>query len=418
MAVLNDVKDILSINFKVRHDSYSDQYTRVFLMKLMIMGAFFIGLNWYNDKINCLTVGSGFDGGFATSACWINGLYIYPEAGLPPGQMGYYGIPRKLDHDGLNRDGKFCETHPKQGFDKKTLPPPCRAGENGACCSPMKRVFFLQFQYMVFLIALLALLYYAPYIMFKMVNQDLISLMENYESSTAEKILNSYFNRDINSAKKQRMRVIGTIGVKIAYIISNIAAFYILDGVLNGKYTSFGSDWIKWSKKSNEDQYNYMTRSEPKPANVLLPSFGICEIFEQVGTVRQLHEDRARLVCELNNFVLYQYVFLITWFAQIGGLIISVIGLLVQLVDHVLTMTCFMKQGTPEANFVLKRLTFREFEYLEFIRKKNLALYNELYGHVAIAVAKRGKGNQGGYHPNQMAMQDFDHKGGEKGALL
>lgn len=406
MAILNDVKGILSINLKTRHDSYADQFTRVFMMKLMILAAFFIGMNWYNDKINCITsISNTVDGGFLASACWIHGLYVYEEIGVPQGQLGYYGIPTELDHIGINRAGKTCKPFSNLGSYGPGLPACTSENIGKDCCTPMKKTFYLQYQYLVFLIAVLAGLYYVPYVFFKMINTDLISLQNNYTESTAEGILASYYNRKLNPVKKQRLRVLGTLLVKVLYIVVNVAAFLALDSILYGKYRTFGSNWISWSKLDNHIQYDHMgLRNTPKPANQLLPSFAICEISELAADSLKQAENRHKYVCELNNFVLYQYIFLITWFAQIAGIIISVIGLLIQVFDHLLTITCFMHQGSPEAKAVLKRLTFREFEYLEFVRKKNMELYNELHGLVAMAVGAQK------HKPDELLLNDFNHK--------
>jgi len=74
MAIASDMKEMLSIKMKHRHDAYSDQFTRILLMKLMLVGCFFIGMNWFGDNINCIIPGTnGFDGDYTSEACWING---------------------------------------------------------------------------------------------------------------------------------------------------------------------------------------------------------------------------------------------------------------------------------------------------------------------------------------------------------
>jgi len=139
MAIASDIKEMLAIKMKARHDSYSDQFTRIVLMKLMLMGAFFIGMNWYNDKVNCIIPKpNDFSDDFTKPACWINGLYIYEGVEHHDGDIGYYGIPRHLDHNGKDAEGAYCSTHTKQSN---------RPVEG---CKPMKKTFFLQYQYMVF----------------------------------------------------------------------------------------------------------------------------------------------------------------------------------------------------------------------------------------------------------------------------
>ena len=46
--------------------------------------------------------------------------------------------------------------------------------------------------------------------------------------------------------------------IKILYIVVNIAAFLIINGTLNGRFTSYGSDWITWAKLENALAYDYM----------------------------------------------------------------------------------------------------------------------------------------------------------------
>ena len=84
-----------------------------------------------------------------------------------------------------------------------------------------------------------------------------------------------------------------------------------------------------------------------------------------------------KFVCEISQNVLYQYVLILLWFLFIFGMIISCIGFIMQVVDHVITITCFLSQGS-HAKKVYQSLTLRECEYLEFIRKKNLTIYGQL----------------------------------------
>lgn len=353
---------------KARHDSFADQYTRILMMKLMLLGAFFIGMNWFSDKINCIIPGTnGFSGGFASQACWINGLYVYEDIPFHKNELGYYGIPRVLTDDGVDPDGEACNTQARQ------------SGKEIKGCEPLKKTFYLQYQYMVFLVAILAGFYHLPYLIFKICNSDLISLKGNVkEGPSAESIAKGYFDRKINPVNKMHMRVIATLCVKVLYIIVNFVAFIFLNEVLHGNYRSFGTDWINWSKLGNALSFDYMgERGTPKPANVLLPAFAMCEVFEEAADIKHTVMNSHKFVCELSNFILYQYILLVIWFAQIVGIVVSVLGLIKAIIDLVMLLCC-QKPGSNSQKNVYSRLSVRECEYLEYIRKKNLALFGEL----------------------------------------
>ena len=73
-------------------------------------------------------------------------------------ESGYYGIPKKTYNDGLDDNGQLCVVE-KQKQNKK--------------CTPMTRQYYLQYQWMPFYLATLAMLYYLPYMLFRVVNNDL-----------------------------------------------------------------------------------------------------------------------------------------------------------------------------------------------------------------------------------------------------
>ena len=69
-------------------------------------------------------------------------------------------------------------------------------------CTPLTRVYYSQYQYMPFYIASLAVFYYVPYIMYRVVNSDVIALKKDIvaptESDTpiekgASHVANTYF---------------------------------------------------------------------------------------------------------------------------------------------------------------------------------------------------------------------------------
>lgn len=52
-----DLKDMLSIEIKSRPDSYSDQYNRLFMLKLLLVCSLIMGISWFTDSINCIVPG-------------------------------------------------------------------------------------------------------------------------------------------------------------------------------------------------------------------------------------------------------------------------------------------------------------------------------------------------------------------------
>jgi len=369
MAITDSIKDILSVKIKPRHDTYSDQFSRIFMVKVLMIAALLVGLNWYNDKINCIIPDAvGADGKFVSSACWINGFYVYEQIRYHANEVGYFGMPRDINHDGMFPNGDVCST-----FDttrNRAVPE----------CKPMEKTFFLQYQYMTFIMAALALVYYAPYAFFRLVNQDFVSLKNSIKGDNIDEgvIVENYFNHKVNSVSKMRGRICSNICIKILYIVVNVGCFLFLDSILNGGFVSYGFAWTSWSKLDNAMAYDYMgQRHSPKPGNALLPTFGFCEVHESSKDIKTTVINKYKFVCEISQHILYHYVFILVWFAMVFGIVISIIGLIAKLVDHVITITCFLKGGSP-ARRMYERLTLRECEYLEFIRRKDKPLYNRV----------------------------------------
>jgi len=385
MAVTDDIKGLLSIKIKPRQDSYTDQFLRILMVKIMLMGALLVGLNWYSDKITCIIPGAlGVDGGFVSSACWINGLYVYEAIRYHANEVGYYGIPRDVNIDGMLADGKtLCSTTD-------------RAHSRNSDCIPMEKTFFLQYQYMTFFMLAMAALYYSPYAIFRKNNEDMNSLKGSITDASAEAIVKNYFNDNVNSKTKMRIRILGDIVVKILYVIVSIVALVVTDGVLNGRFLSYGISWTDWSKLSNAMAYDYMGRREfPKPGNALLPSFGFCEVHEAAQDIKHVVTNTHKFVCEISQHILYQYAFIIIWFAMVFAIVVAVIGLLALLVDYFMTATCFLKGGGEQARRMYGQLTLRECHYLEFIRKKNLVLYGDVIARLKSDRHSRAEDNGG-----------------------
>jgi len=366
MAITDSIKGILSIKLKPRSDSFTDQFCRILMMKIMMIGTLVVGLNWYSDKVNCIIPGSaGVSGGFVSSACWINGLYIYKDIKFHKNELGYYGIPKKIDHDGLLADNGFAKI-------------PCDS-EKKANCIPMEKTFYVQYQYLCFILAVFAAMYYAPYTLFRYCNQDMKSLETALENETSSDIIvDTYFSEHGRSKLKSKLRLAGRILVKVLYIVVCCVAFAVMDNVLLGEFQTFGSDWFGWTKLHNSIAYDYMGKREyPKAGDALLPPFGICDVEEIARDNKVSTENSHRFVCEISQHVLYQYVFVVIWYSIVASIVVSTLGFFQQVTEYLVTTFCVPKL-VPGAKSMYKRLSLRECEYLEFMRRQNLGVYSEV----------------------------------------
>lgn len=97
------------------------------------------------------------------------GFYIYKQLEHAPGIRTYYGIPKVLHENGMHKDtGLLCIVSPSRPD-----------------CIPMEKTFYLQYQWFPFYTAILGVLYYMPYVLFRFVNTDLISLKGNIKGKTS-----------------------------------------------------------------------------------------------------------------------------------------------------------------------------------------------------------------------------------------
>ena len=76
--ITGNLKSLLTIKFKARHDSFTDQFNRIFMVKMAMVAAFLLGLNWFKDTITCIVPATaGIDKGYVAQACWIQGDYLF-----------------------------------------------------------------------------------------------------------------------------------------------------------------------------------------------------------------------------------------------------------------------------------------------------------------------------------------------------
>ena len=362
-----NLKDILTIKIKSRHDSYSDQFNRIFMVKMFLLASVLIGIDYFHDSMSCIAPikTNQMDSNFVQSACWIAGLYIYPDLTAHTNKVGYYGIPKNLNHDGINNNEQLCSMSDNEG-------------NKNRFCKPLTKLYFLQYQWYPFYIGSLAVLHYLPYILFRMTNTDLISLRNSIKDDVpAEDIVMTYFNHKINPVSVQKARTIFNIIVKCCYIATNILSFYLMDTSLSGNFVYYGTRWLQWSRFNNSIAHDLQQSRLPRPGDILLPSMGICEIHEGSRDIRHSVSNKHKFVCEISSNVLYQYVLIVLWWLMIFAIIISVSGLLATFFGYVKVRRCFCFKG-KDALGVYNLLTLRECSYLEFIRSKEMPLYAEI----------------------------------------
>lgn len=272
-----------------------------------------------------------------------------------------------MDYDGVNPLGQLCSTVD-------------RALDKVSECQPMHRVYYLQYQYMPFFTACLSFFFYIPYILFKSINFDVISLKEALkdDESTPEKIFSSYFDQGVNSRRRMRYKSLMNIIIKLMYVLANVLAFEACDSILHGDFRSYGTAFASWVKLTNFEQHdhNLKVRAVPKPGNILLPPMGFCDIHEASRDVRNTHINTHRFICEISPHVLYQYVMLVFWYLLIIGIVLSVIGFFQHILVH---LASYIQMNRHDPSGKLYRvLTLREIDYLDILRLKSTAQYGTI----------------------------------------
>nr|CRX73266.1 Innexin 10 [Hydra vulgaris] len=354
--LFNDIKHILSIQIKPRHDGIFDQYSRIFMPKILLLSSIAVGVNWYVDKLTCTkSENIEFSSEFINEACWINGFYIYKN--MTNRMTTYYGIPEDITRDGLKKDGSLCTVTRRSD------------------CIPMEKLYYIQYQWFPFFIASLMILYFIPYTAFKIVNTDLISLKNAIKTQTSDDVFCTYFNKSLNSTLRVRCKIFINFAIKIAYIFSNVATLLLIDYILNGGYLSYARNWFRWTEKTGSSMLDYSKyRSTFRAGEILLPSFGLCDIQEQWMDKTNLKINKHKFICEFSAHVLYHYVLILLWFFVVFGIISSALGLFFHATTYLLIILPFAKHSKKTGS-VLKALTLREQEYLEYIHSQNTPLY-------------------------------------------
>ena len=52
--VATDIKGMITIKIKPRHDGMTDQYNRIFMVKILLISSLVMSVSWFKDSINCI----------------------------------------------------------------------------------------------------------------------------------------------------------------------------------------------------------------------------------------------------------------------------------------------------------------------------------------------------------------------------
>ena len=204
--------------------------------------------------------------------------------------------------------------------------------------------------------------------------------------------------------------------VKWFYLAINLGVFYLSDHLLNGHFRMYGQQWIQWSLLSNQEAFHFKTGSSVKPGNLLLPSFGFCEIFEASVSETFKYENKSRFICEISLNIMYQYIFVILWFVMLAGIFISVCGVVQNIASYIITIMLLTRKEAQTTISLFNVVSIRECEYLSVIRHHD----NQLYRDVLERLYERQMGTSekmelSHTHPVNGDMMNNGRKGGGEG---
>ena len=76
-GLTGNIKSLLKIQIKSRHDSFTDQFHRIFMFKVCMAASLLLGLTSFKDTVNCIVPKDGkIDKDYVNQACWINGKFL------------------------------------------------------------------------------------------------------------------------------------------------------------------------------------------------------------------------------------------------------------------------------------------------------------------------------------------------------
>lgn len=168
------LRALLVVKIKPRHDSYTDQISRIVVTKIFILASIIMSVDWFHGEMNCIPPKSStLPLDFIHKGCWVRGFYVYPHLAEHMRKSAYYGVPAELKNDGYlyNDPSHMCSTKQFQG--KRS------ADGKNELCVPMEKEYYTQYQWMPFCVSFLGFLFYFPYMVFRIANTDIISLKWN-----------------------------------------------------------------------------------------------------------------------------------------------------------------------------------------------------------------------------------------------
>ena len=76
--ISGDIKNLLTVKSKVRPDDYTDQFSRIFIVKMCLVSSLIIGFDYFKDEVACIkATESKLTGDFISATCWIKGNLTY-----------------------------------------------------------------------------------------------------------------------------------------------------------------------------------------------------------------------------------------------------------------------------------------------------------------------------------------------------
>ena len=193
-----------------------------------------------------------------------------------------------------------------------------------------------------------------------------------------------------------RMRVFMNFIIKLLYLLVNITAFMVLNSSLDHTFYKYGTEWMSWTRLNSTMQLDFDLRHSPLPGNKMLPSFGICDVSDTRQDLTRTYVNKAVMVCEISSHVLYHYLFLIFWFVLVLSISVSIVGVILNVCGHINNVK--FSRSRDSSKLIYQHLTVRECEYLEFIRRRNLALYGTIIAKLQETKLKDNHVHQGNGH--------------------
>ncbi|XP_063684852.1 innexin inx2-like isoform X3 [Bolinopsis microptera] len=310
LGSLGTIKN-LSIFKDLSLDDWLDQMNRTFMFLLLCFMGTIVAVGQYTGKNISCDGFTKFTEDFSQDYCWTQGLYTIKEAyDLPESQIPYPGI--------IPENVPSCRPHTLKNGGKIVCPPESEV-------KPLTRARHLWYQWIPFYFWVVAPVFYLPYMFVKRMGLDrmkpLLKIMSDYYHCTTETpseeiiikcadwVYNSIVDRlsegsSWTSWRNRHGLGLAVLASKFMYLGGSVLVMVLTSVMFQvGDFQTYGYDWITQFPEPD----NYSTSVKHK----LFPKMVACEI-KRWGTTG-LEEENG--MCVLTPNVIYQYVFLIMWFA-------------------------------------------------------------------------------------------------------